>query len=229
MSGSAGGPREEAFSPWRAHMSCPSLSVDPGPVFLDGDAETTPGSPALPPPTAPSQAPSWLWVRGGLLRPCSSPAGQWPFLQCCPCASLSRLPQDSWTIWRPCPYPGHWPVQSLFSQLFSQLPRVRSLCSPGLPAGTDTLRDLQGRPLCAPGLRLHGLRYVGTRPSGSFQEARPIAPGPNSPDWDPEEERGAPGSSLTLCLELVGLVGTEKQPSEGQLPHLWDGDGELII
>lgn len=133
MSGSAGGPMEEAFSPWEAHMSCPSLSVDPGPVFLDGDAETIPGRPALPPPsTAPSQAPSWLWVLGGLLRPCSSPAGQWPFLQCFPCASLSRLPHlsrgqlycPSWTIWRPCPYPCHWPVQSAV-QPATQGPELR--------------------------------------------------------------------------------------------------------
>lgn len=41
-----------------------------------------------------------------------------------------------------------WPLNS---QLFSQLPRVRSLGSPGLPAGTDTPRDLQGRRLCAQG------------------------------------------------------------------------------
>lgn len=172
-----------------------------------GDTETIPGSPALPPPsTDPSQAPSWLWVLGALLRPCSSPAGQQPFLQRCPCASLSRLPQDSWTIWRPCPHPGC----------------SHSASYPGSRASTHQGYLSSARPpsLCAPGLRLQGLRYVGTQPSGSFQEAQPIAPGPSSPDWDPEEERGAPGSSLTLCLELVGLVGTEKQPSEAQFPHL---------
>lgn len=164
-------------------------------------------SPALPPPsTDPSQAPSWLWVLGALLRPCSSPAGQQPFLQRCPCASLSRLPQDSWTTWRPCPHPGC----------------SHSASYPGSRASAHQGYLSSARPpsLCAPGLRLQGLRYVGTQPSGSFQEAQPIAPGPSSPDWDPEEERGAPGSSLTLCLELVGLMGTEKQPSEAQFPHL---------
>lgn len=207
MSGSAGGPREEAFSPWGPHTPCPSLRVDLGPAFLDGDTETIPGSPALPPPsTDPSQAPSWLWVLGALLRPCSSPAGQRPFLQRCPCASLSRLPRDSWTIWRPCPHPG--------------CSHSASYPGSGASAHQGYLSSARPPSLCALGLRLQGLRYVGTHPSGSFQEAQPIAPGPSSPDWDPEEERGAPGSSLTLCLELVGLVSTEKQPSEAQFPHL---------
>lgn len=111
------------------------------------------------------------------------------------------------------------PAVGLFSHSASY-PESGTLTHQGYLQGLTHPEFCKAALSVCPRLRLQGLRYVGTQPSGSFQEAQPIALGPSSPDWDPEEERGAPGSSLTLCLELVGLVGTEKQPSEAQFPHL---------
>ena len=52
VSGGAG-PREEVSSRWRPHTSCPSLGLDLGSLFLDGGAETSQGSPAIPLPARP--------------------------------------------------------------------------------------------------------------------------------------------------------------------------------